>query len=81
MVQMSSTTSQLTRYASVFGPVGAVGGFISDVLQPLMPLSKWVFGISLVAVVLLLFAVSIWRTFRPQLKPPRLIDVREESGS
>lgn len=68
-----SISSQVARYASVFGPIGAVGGFISDVLQPLVPLSKWVFGISLVLTALLLFAVFFWRTFRPSLMPPLVL--------
>lgn len=68
-----SVSSQAMRYASIFGPVGAVGGFISDVLQPLVPLGKWVFMVSLVLTALLLFAVFFWRTFRAQLMPPLVL--------
>jgi hypothetical protein len=57
------------HYASIFGPVGVVGSFVSDVLQPLIPLSKWVFGITLVATIILFLATRIWRSFRPELMP------------
>jgi hypothetical protein len=32
-----------------FGPIGALGGFVSDVVQPLAPLSAYVFWASLAA--------------------------------
>lgn len=67
---MFSASEQITRYASVLGPVGAVGSFVSDVLQPLIPLCKWVFGLSLVIAIILFAALMIWRTFRQQLMPP-----------
>lgn len=65
-----STVSGIVRYATVFGPLGAVGGFVSDVLQPLAPFSKYVFFLSLIVVVILVFANIVWRTFRRQLMPP-----------
>lgn len=33
----------LRRHAAIFLPVAAVGGFVSDVIQPLAPLSTYVF--------------------------------------
>ncbi|MEJ2116970.1 MAG: hypothetical protein P8Y36_03325 [Alphaproteobacteria bacterium] len=70
-----STFSNVVRHATVFGPLGAVGGFVSDVLQPLAPFSKYVFFLSLLAVIALVLANIIWRTFRRQLMPPLIAAV------
>jgi hypothetical protein len=64
-----SLSSQVTRYATIFGPVGAFGGFISDVLQPLAPFSWYVFILSLVAILLLTTGVFILREWRRRLTP------------
>ena len=44
-----ATRLHVSKYLGFFAPVGAVGGFISDVLQPLASLSTYVFWTSLVA--------------------------------
>jgi hypothetical protein len=62
-------SSQVSRYAAIFGPIGAFGGFISDVLQPLAPFSWYVFIMSLVALVLLSTGIFILREWRRRLTP------------
>jgi hypothetical protein len=54
-------------------PVGAVGGFVSDVVQPLAPLSAYVFWLSLVATVCLVVGVLLMRAARPRLLPPLVL--------
>jgi hypothetical protein len=59
----------LRQYAAIFMPVAAVGGFVSDVIQPLAPLSTYVFWVSLVGTIGLIVAVLILRSARPRLLP------------
>ncbi len=61
------------RYSAIFMPVAAVGGFVSDVIQPLAPLSTYVFWLSLVATIALVAAVFIWRNIRFRLLPPLIL--------
>ena len=61
--------THLRRYLGMFMPVGAMGGFISDVIQPLAPLSTYVFWSSLVGTVGLVIAVLIVRSARQRLLP------------
>ncbi len=63
----------LGRYTAIFMPVAAVGGFVSDVVQPLAPLSTYVFWLSLAGTVVLILGVLIRRTVRPRLLPPLII--------
>ena len=46
-----ATRLHVSKFLGFLAPVGAVGGFISDVLQPLASLSTYVFWTSLVATV------------------------------
>lgn len=48
-------------------PIAAVGSFVADVIQPLAPLSTYVFWASLVGTVALVIAVLIRRAWRPRL--------------
>lgn len=50
-------------------PVAAVGSFISDVIQPLAPLSTYVFWASCAGTILLILGVLIARKARPSLLP------------
>jgi hypothetical protein len=59
----------LNRYLAIFAPVAAVGGFIADVVQPLAPLSTYIFWASLIATVVLLIGVFVVRSARPRLLP------------
>ena len=61
------------QYSAIFMPVAAVGGFVSDVIQPLAPLSTYVFWFSLVTTVALIVGVFIWRKARPQLLPALIL--------
>jgi hypothetical protein len=64
-----ASLGHLKRYAAIFMPVAAVGGFVSDVIQPLAPLSTYVFWASMIGTVALIISVFIWRTARPRLLP------------
>ena len=55
---IQATRLHFSKYVGFFAPIGAVGGFIADVLQPLASLSTYVFWISLVATVGLLVGVK-----------------------
>ena len=68
-----ATRAGLSRYLSIFMPVGAVGGFVSDVVQPLAPLSTYVFWLSLIATVGLVVGVLLMRGARPRLLPPLVL--------
>jgi hypothetical protein len=59
----------LGRYAAVFTPVAAVGGFVSDVIQPLAPLSTYVFWLSLVVSIVLVGLLVFVKASRPRCLP------------
>src|SRR5262245_8197466 len=63
----------LSKYVGVFGPIGAVGGFISDVVQPLAPLASYVFWLSLVATAALVLGVLLARSMRTRMVPPLVL--------
>lgn len=63
----------LRRHAAIFMPVAAVGGFVSDVIQPLAPLSTYVFWVSLAGTIGLILGVLILRSARPRLLPLLII--------
>jgi hypothetical protein len=68
---MSEATRQhVSKYVGLFAPIGAVGGFISDVLQPLASVSAYVFWTSLVATVGLIIGVLVVQSLRARLLPP-----------
>src|SRR4051794_19379954 len=68
---MSEATRQhVGKYLGFFAPIGAVGGFVSDVLQPLASLSTYVFWASLVATVGLIVGVLVVESLRARLLPP-----------
>jgi hypothetical protein len=67
---IQATRLQVSKYLGFFAPVGAVGGFISDVLQPLASLSTYVFWTSLVATVGLIVGVLVVQSLRARLLPP-----------
>jgi hypothetical protein len=54
-------------------PVGAVGGFVSDVIQPLAPFSTYVFWLSLFATAVLIAGVLAVRSARARLLPPLIL--------
>ena len=60
----------VSKYLAYFGPIGALGGFVSDVIQPLAPLSAYVFWVSLAASVGLIVGWLVLRVLRPRLLPP-----------
>ena len=61
------------KYSAIFMPVAAVGGFVTDVVQPLAPLSTYVFWASLAGTVALIIGVAFWRNARPRLLPPLIL--------
>jgi tetratricopeptide (TPR) repeat protein len=63
------TSGNYRRYAAIFMPVAAVGGFVADVIQPLAPLSTYVFWVSLVGTAALILGVALLRALRPRLLP------------
>src|SRR5215467_13651134 len=65
-----ATRLHVSKYLAFFAPIGAVGGFISDVLQPLASLSTYVFWTSLVATVGLIVGVLVLQSLRARLLPP-----------
>ena len=67
---IQATRLHVSKYLGFFAPVGAVGGFISDVLQPLASISSYVFWTSLVATVGLLIGVLVAQSLRARLLPP-----------
>ena len=69
------TQGYLARYAAIFTPIAAVGGFVSDVIQPLAPLSTYVFWLSLVSTVGLIVVLVFVRASRPRLLPLLILTV------
>src|SRR5215467_11489570 len=63
----------VSKYLAYFGPIGARGGFVSDVIQPLAPLSAYVFWVSLAASMGLIVGWLVLRALRPRLLPPLLL--------
>lgn len=63
----------VSKYLAYFGPIGALGGFVSDVIQPLAPLSAYVFGVSLAASMGLIVGWLVLRALRPRLLPPLVL--------
>lgn len=61
------------QYATVFTPVAAVGGFVSDVIQPLAPLSTYVFWGSLAGTAGLTIALAVAWHARARLIPPLIL--------
>src|SRR5262245_38907959 len=77
-MEVGSSMSQATRlnfsrYLGIFGPIGAVGSFISDVVQPLAPLASYVFWLSLLATAALIVGVLLVRSARTRLVPPLVL--------
>jgi hypothetical protein len=71
---MSQAARQhVSRYLAYFAPVGALGGFVSDVIQPLAPLSAYVFWVSLAASAGLIVGWLVLRGLRPRLLPPLVL--------
>ena len=62
-----SITEEVKKQAGLLSVVGAVGGFISDVLQPIAPLSYYVFIVSICATALLLFSFVLIKSKRKPL--------------
>jgi hypothetical protein len=67
--------SHLRQQATIFGLIGAVGGFVSDVLQPLAPFSKYIFILSLAASVVLAASVLLMQNRRHRTAPLLLLSV------
>src|SRR5215831_4830372 len=63
----------VSKYLAYFGPIGALGGFVSDVIQPLAPLSAYVFWVSLAASMGLIVGWLVLQALRPRLLPPLLL--------
>jgi hypothetical protein len=71
---MSQAARQhVSRYLAYFAPIGALGGFVSDVIQPLAPLSAYVFWVSLAASAGLIVGWLVLRGLRPRLLPPLVL--------
>src|SRR5689334_4797553 len=64
-----ATRLHVSKYLGFFAPIGAVGGFIADVLQPLASLSSYVFWTSLVVTVGLIVGVLVVQSLRARLVP------------
>ncbi len=62
-----SVIEEIKKQGALLGTVGAVGGFISDVLQPIAPVSYYVFLVSAVATCLLIFSFVIMKARRRKL--------------
>lgn len=62
-----SVVEEIKKQGALLGTVGAVGGFISDVLQPIAPVSYYVFMVSTVATCLLIFSFVIMKARRQKL--------------
>jgi hypothetical protein len=61
------------QYLAIFTPVAAVGGFVSDVIQPLAPLSTYVFWASLAGTAGLIIALAVAWHARARLIPPLIL--------
>ena len=72
---MSSTSDEVRRQIGAFGILGAIGGFISDVLEPLAPVAKYLFGFCLAASLLLLFILLLSAAWRRRLLPAFALSV------
>ena len=71
---MSEAARQhVSKYLAYFGPIGALGGFVSDVIQPLAPLSAYVFWVSLAASMGLIVGWLVLGALRPRLLPPLML--------
>ncbi|MGH1350810.1 MAG: hypothetical protein ACRBBN_08385 [Methyloligellaceae bacterium] len=62
-----SIMDEFKKHGTLLGMVGAVGGFISDVLQPLAPLSYYVFIVSAVASIILILTFAVLKSRRQKL--------------
>lgn len=49
MAKKSTLSNQFKQSTAVFGPVGSIGGFVSDVIQPISPVIHFLTGILAVA--------------------------------
>src|SRR6516225_3087834 len=61
--------NHLRQQAAIFGLLGTAGGFVSDVLQPLAPFSKYIFVSSAAAAIILALAVLAVRRVRHRTVP------------
>lgn len=68
-------SNHLRQQATILGPVGAAGGFISDVLQPLAPFSQYLFSVALGGVLILVLLLYRLRARRGQLMPILVLSV------
>ncbi len=62
-----SIIDEFKKHGTLLGIVGAVGGFISDVLQPLAPLSYYIFIVSGISSVILILTFAILKSRRQKL--------------
>ena len=67
--------NHLRQQATILGLIGAVGGFVSDVLQPLAPFSKYIFVLSLAASLVLGIAVVVMQNRRHRTMPLLFLSV------
>lgn len=63
------------QYIGAFSVIGAIGGFVADVLQPLAPVSQLVFFASIAATLLLLVALMLLRAWRARLLPHLILSL------
>ena len=66
---MATASEEVRRQIGAFGVLGAIGGFISDVLEPLAPMSKYLFGFCLAASLMLLVILLLSRSWRSRVLP------------
>lgn len=65
---------QLKESAKYLVPIGAIGGFISDVLTPLGPITKWLFFImTTIVVILIIMHLLKLREISKKHLPPAII--------
>jgi hypothetical protein len=62
-------SGHLRQQAALFGLIGAAGGFVSDVLQPLAPFSEYIFFLSLAASLVLIAALLFLQSRRHRTLP------------
>ena len=65
----SRVSGHLQQQAALFGLIGAAGGFVSDVLQPLAPFSEYIFFLSLAASLVLIAALLLLQSRRHRTAP------------
>jgi hypothetical protein len=66
---------QLKKSGPVFGTIGAVGGFVADILQPLAPFSSYLFFAAAFSAVTILVVMIVMSSLRTKVAPAFMLSL------